>query len=158
MAAACYPGGTLDSPDTVGYDWARNTMSSLFGARALKGEPNPARYAAVPGMLLLCTSLAVIFWRYSRRCESRVERLVIEIGGIGTTVYVFIIATPMHDAMIGVALAFALPTLAAMLVVLGREGRWGLVGSELACLALTLLGRQTSTGASSSPGWRWRRK
>ena len=45
-AAARYPGGTTSSATTVGYDWTRNFISSLFAARALNGAVNPARYFA----------------------------------------------------------------------------------------------------------------
>lgn len=70
-AAIGYPGGTTDSASTVGYSWAHNFVSSLFASRALNGAANPARYIAVPAMLLLCVSLGVMFWRISREVKSR---------------------------------------------------------------------------------------
>jgi hypothetical protein len=53
VAAAHYPGGTLDSISSAGYDWKRYFISTLFAAKAINGADNPARYFAVPAMLFV---------------------------------------------------------------------------------------------------------
>ncbi|HKW49209.1 MAG TPA: hypothetical protein VJN70_17275 [Gemmatimonadaceae bacterium] len=43
LATMRYPGGTLNSADTVGYNRSQNYISSLFAPQALDGEPNRLR-------------------------------------------------------------------------------------------------------------------
>src|SRR4029077_1876491 len=87
VATTYYPGGTTDSAATVGYEWAHNFVCSLFAPIALNGAANPARYVAIPAMLVLCVSLGVLFKSISNKSTSRIQRKAIEIGGIGSAVY-----------------------------------------------------------------------
>ena len=61
LAATYYPGGSTFSASSAGYDWARNFISSLFRPEALNGAANPARYFAIPAMLILCVSVGFVF-------------------------------------------------------------------------------------------------
>lgn len=124
VAVSRYPGGTMDCAGTVGYSLAHNFISSLFAPRALNGAANPARYIAIPALLLLCLSLGVVFRQTSRKARSRVHRKVIEAGGIGSMVYIFLIATPMHDSMVSVGLLFSLVAVLATAHMLYLERRW----------------------------------
>lgn len=115
VAAHHYPGGTITSPETVGYDWSENTISALFQPYALNGQTNPARYFAITAMLVYCFSLAFMFRAISKKSASEFHRKTIEIAGIGFAVYTFLIVTPMHNLMIGIALLFFLVTAGSML-------------------------------------------
>jgi hypothetical protein len=108
VAASYYPGGTTDSVTSTGYDWAHNFISSLFAANALNGTANPARLLAIPTMLVLCVSIGTLFKNISNKSASKVQKKTIEIGGIGSMVYAFLIVTPMHNLMLNIALLFAL--------------------------------------------------
>jgi hypothetical protein len=138
VAASQYPGGTTWSGDSIGYDWTRNFISSLFAPTALNGSPNRARYIAIPAMLALSLSLAVVFKRISMRPNSKAFRRTIEIAGIGSQVYAFLVVTPMHNLMVTISLVFYLVAMLAILAVLyvGRERR--LLVAGLACLSLLL--------------------
>jgi len=46
VAISVYPGGTMFDEYTTGFDWAKNFMSNLFGARALNGAENTSRFWA----------------------------------------------------------------------------------------------------------------
>jgi hypothetical protein len=106
VAAAQYPGGTMDSATNDGYSVAQTFISSLFAARALNGAANPARFVAIPALLVLCASFAVVFHRIAIKARSQAHPKIIQIGGIGTTVYALLVATPMHDLMVSIGLAF----------------------------------------------------
>jgi hypothetical protein len=106
VAASRYPGGTTDSATTVGYSWAHNFISALFGDRALNGAPNPVRLVATVAMFVLCVSIAIVFQRLSTRFPSQRRRKTIQIAGIGTAVYSFLIVTRMHDLMVDIGLLF----------------------------------------------------
>lgn len=118
VAASFYPGGTTDAANTVGYEWAHNFISSLFAPHALNGAANPARLVAIPAMLLLCVSMAVLFKSISNKGTSAMHKQAIAIGGIGSMVYAFLVVTPMHNLMVNISLAFGLVALVATLHLL----------------------------------------
>jgi hypothetical protein len=140
VAAHCYAGGTADAASTVGFSWAHNFLCSLFRPRALNGAENPARYFAIPAIFLLCVSLGVMFKRISIRVQPRVHRKTIEIGGIGSAVYGFLVVTPIHNLMVNIGLLFSLAALLATTHALYLERRWSLFGWGAICISLALLG------------------
>ncbi len=139
VATTYYPGGTTDSAATVGYEWAHNFVCSLFAPVALNGAPNPARYVAIPAMLVLCISIGVLFKIISNKSTSRIHRKTIEIGGIGSAVYGFLVVTPMHDLMIDIVLPFALVGLLATLHLLYVLRSWRLFFMGSVGIVLLLL-------------------
>jgi hypothetical protein len=139
-AALSYPGGTTESPDTVGYSLIHNFISSLFASRALNGAANPARYIAMAAMVFLCISIGFAFQQISTTVVSRVHRKTIEIAGIGSVVYSLLIVTPMHDLMVTIGLAFNFVALLATTHWLFLQRRWRLAAWGALCIALTALG------------------
>lgn len=137
-AATYYPGGTVDAANSEGYDWARNTISALFQPNALNGAPNPARYIAVPAVLMYCLSLGFVFAHIARKAPSKFHSKTIKIAGIGTMVYAFLAVTPMHDLMVSIALFFFVVAVSTILHGLYAERHWGLFALGLACIALPL--------------------
>lgn len=138
VSAMRYPGGTAESPKSVGYSWTHNFVSALFQPRALNGAPNGARLIAVLAATVLCVALAVVFAVLSRRIGSRPHRKTIEIGGIGAAVYSLLIVTPMHDLMVSIGLLFSMATLLALAHVLYLDRRRFLFAWGLAAVALTV--------------------
>jgi hypothetical protein len=57
-------------------------------------------------MSVFCTSIGVLFRNISSKVKSRFHRKTIEIGGIGTAIYAFLVITPMHDLLVSIALLF----------------------------------------------------
>jgi hypothetical protein len=139
VATTYYPGGTTDSAATVGYEWAHNFVCSLFAPIALNGAANPARYVAIPAMLVLCVSIGVLFKSLSNKSTSKIHRKAIEIGGIGSAVYGFLVVTPMHDLMVDIVLPFALTGLLATLHLLYVMRSWRLFFVGSVCIVLLLL-------------------
>lgn len=136
LAASYYPGGTTTSATTVGYDWTRNFISSLFAPTALNGAANPARYFAIPAMLLLCLSVGFVFKRISTTTTSKPHRKTIEIGGVGSMVYAFLVVTPMHNLMVTISLLFFVVASLAVLSFLRIGREWRLLFTGLVCLVL----------------------
>jgi hypothetical protein len=139
VAATYYPGGTTDSATSVGYQWAHNFLSSLFAPIALNGAANPARYVAILAMLVLCVSIGVLFKSISNKSTSKIHRKMIEIGGIGSAVYAFLVVTPMHDLMVDIGLSFALIAQLATLHLLYVMRSWRLFFVGSVCIVLLLL-------------------
>lgn len=129
LAALRYPGG---------YDWAGQSISSLFQPLANDGTENGARPVAVASVLSFCVSVAAVFERISRRGRSRAQRKIIQVAGIGSMVYAFLVVTPMHDVLVGVALGFFLVAMLAALHLLWVERRLWMLAAGLACLSGTV--------------------
>ena len=101
-------------------------------------------------MFVLCLNMAVLFKVISGRASRRVHRKTIEIGGIGSMVYGFLVVTPMHDLLVGIALLFFLSAMVAALHWLWVEGR-----SALFWTGLVSLGLLAATAAMYYGGWLW---
>jgi hypothetical protein len=129
LSTARYPGG---------YDWAHHSISSLFQPRALNGAENPARQLVVLAVFLFCVSMGVVFKRVSRRGKSRFHKKTIEIAGIGSMVYAFLVVTPMHDLLVSIGLVFFVTAMLATLHVVYLERNYGMLFAGIVCLALSL--------------------
>lgn len=90
-------------------------------------------------MLVLCVSLAVLFKVVSRRATGRALEKTLEIGGIGSMVYAFLVVTPMHNLLVGIALLFFVPAQLAALRLAYLERRRALFWSGLLFLGLLLI-------------------
>jgi hypothetical protein len=139
IAAHFYPGGTVASAQTVGYDWANNTISALFQPNALNGETNPARYFAITAMLVYCLSLIIIFRKVSKNSISKVHQKTIQIAGIGFALYAFLIVTPMHNLMVSISLVFFLVTVISMLHNLFLQKKILLLIMGIVCVSIPLI-------------------
>ena len=124
-----YPGG---------YSWFGQSVSSLFQPVTLDGAPNPARPTAVLAVLAFCVGIGWVFHAISGGAGTRLLRKTIQVAGVGSMVYAFLVVTPMHDLMVGVALGFFVVAVLAVFYMLGRQGRTLLLLTGLLCISGTL--------------------
>lgn len=103
IATLNYPGGSQADKNAVGYSWANNYISNLFGPKALNGAHNPARFWAVGAMVFLSGGLALFFAEFSKRLPQKGAANVVKYIGAGGMVFTFLIATPLHDVMVTIA-------------------------------------------------------
>lgn len=135
-AIAHYPGGNDRDPAAAGFRFAENYVCALFQPLAINGMANASRAFAIPAMLLLCVSMACMFWAVSRRSQERATRKTIEIFGIGSMVYTFLgVNTPMHDLLVVIAAAFFGIAAIGMLRMLHATQRLMGVVVGVSCLA-----------------------
>jgi hypothetical protein len=52
---------------------------------------------AVLAVLAFCIGIGLVFNAISDRAGTRIYRKTIQIAGVGSMVYAFLVATPMHD-------------------------------------------------------------
>ena len=139
LAITNYPGGNGWDTSASGFSFTENYVSSLFQPTAINGAANSARAFAIPGMLILCTCIAFLFWSISKHLQHRVTRKVIQIFGIGSMVYTFIgVCTPMHDLLVVIAAVFFTIAVIGMLFMPHTLLRPGSKFMGLVCLALLL--------------------
>lgn len=97
IAASQYPGGSLIDKNSVGFDLTRNYFSNLFEAKAINGADNPGRIWAVIAMVFHSLAYGVFFIKMSKKIPSKTWAKILKIIGISNIVFIFLIATPLHD-------------------------------------------------------------
>ena len=131
LSATRYPGG---------YDWIHHSISALFQPTALNGEENPARKPAMLAVFIFCVSVGILFKSVSMKGKSHFHRKTIEIAGIGSMVYAFLVVTPMHNVLVSVSLLFYVTAMLAILHLLYVERHVRMFCAGMVCVALLLTG------------------
>jgi len=90
--------------NSIGFDWTKNFISNLFGAKALNGAENPSRIWAYTGMILLPFSYAIFFINMSKKLPEKNVANILKYGGAANILFMFLIVTPLHDLMLNVSI------------------------------------------------------
>jgi hypothetical protein len=126
-----------------GYDWNREYLSTL-----LRGDSVPARILAIAGMALFCACIAVIFNRLAHSSGTSTLSKIIRIAGVGSMVYAVLAATPLHDLVVTISLAFFAVAILALLRALYLKRMTAfLVTGSLCFLLLAASAASYYTGA-----------
>lgn len=129
VATVQYPGG---------YAWLQQSISSAFQPQTAGGVANTARPVAVAAVLSFCLGIGFVFHSVSRRGPTRLHRKTIQIAGVGSMVYGFLVVSPMHDVLVGVTLVFFLVAMLATFHMLWLESRLVMLLTGMACVSGTV--------------------
>jgi len=105
-ATRLYPGGTLENPRAVGFDWSHNYLTQLFRPAAVNGQANTGRPWAIAGMWLFCCGIGELFRRLARQMVSTWHGKWVRIFGTAAMAYASLTVTRMHDLMVTIATVF----------------------------------------------------
>lgn len=109
FAASRYPGGSQADLTHQGFDWVNNYWCNLMGGEAMNGEPNGAVPIAITAFVILCASLALFFYHFSKQLAiTSTWAKIIRTAGILSMSTATLIATDLHDEMTIVASVFGL--------------------------------------------------
>ena len=108
VAAALYPGGSLADPHSIGFVWTKNFFSNLFQETAINGVDNPGRGWALFAMAIHCIGDGLFFIRMSTVITEKHATRVLRVIGYGNIAFNFMIATPLHDAMVTISSTLSL--------------------------------------------------
>lgn len=108
IAAAVYPGGSLADSNSVGFVWSKNFISNLFQEQAINGADNPGRVWALIAMAVHCIGDGLFFIRMSTVITKKHASWVLRAIGYGNIAFNFMIATPLHDAMVTISSTLSL--------------------------------------------------
>jgi len=97
LATLAYPGGSLFNKNSIGFNWSENFISNLFATKAINGADNPARIWAMLGMAFQSVGYGIFFINMSGKISSRLWAKILQFIGIINIVFIFLIATPLHD-------------------------------------------------------------
>jgi hypothetical protein len=87
---------------------------------------------------MFCVSMAVVFKSVSRRGRSRFHRKTIQVAGMGSMAYAFLVVTLMHNVLVGVALLFFVTPMLATLHTLDVERHLGMFRAGIVSLAVAV--------------------
>jgi len=91
--------------NSVGFDWSKNFISNLFGAKALNGAENPSRFWAYSGIILLPFSYAIFFFNMSKKISEKNAAYILKYGSVVNILFTFLIVTPLHDLMLNISIS-----------------------------------------------------
>ena len=105
IAILIYPGGSMFDKNSIGFNWSKNFISNLFGAKALNGDENPSRIWAYIGMILLPLSYAIFFNNLAKKIPEKNAANILKYGGAANILCMFLIVTPLHDLMLNISIS-----------------------------------------------------
>lgn len=112
VATLLYPGGSQANPQSIGFSWLHNYWCNLFNVEAINGQLNPARPVALLAMLILCVSLAMLWYILPNLFAfNRISSKIIQGTGLLSMLLAGLIFTPYHDLFINLAGLLGLITL-----------------------------------------------
>ena len=97
IATLVYPGGSLLDKDSIGFYWSKNFISNLFATKAINGSENPGWIWALIGMAFHSVGYGIFFINMSKKIPSRQWANILKFIGIANIIFIFLIATPLHD-------------------------------------------------------------
>lgn len=97
IATLVYPGGSLLDKNSIGFDWSKNFLSNLFATKAINGSENSGLVWALIGMAFHSVGYGIFFINMSRKIPSRQWANILKFIGATNILFIFLIATPLHD-------------------------------------------------------------
>jgi len=97
IASLVYPGGSLLDKNSIGFDWSKNFISNLFATKAINGSENPGWIWALVGMAFHSVGYGIFFINMSKKIPSRQWANILRFIGAANVLFIFLIATPLHD-------------------------------------------------------------
>ena len=97
IATLIYPGGSLLDKNSIGFSWSKNFLSNLFETKAINGSENPGWIWALIGMAFHSVGYGLFFIHMSKKIPSRPWAKILKFIGAFNILFIFLIATPLHD-------------------------------------------------------------
>jgi hypothetical protein len=97
IATLAYPGGSPIDKNSIGFDWSKNFLSNLFATKAINGAENPGWIWALVGMAFHSVGYGLFFINMSKKISSKRWANILKTIGAANMVFIFLIATPLHD-------------------------------------------------------------
>ena len=139
-ASFLYPGGSQADLQSVGFSWQHNYWCNLMNIEAMNGTANVARPYAIIAMVILCLSLALFFFLFSKTLvKSIFWQKTISLSGflsMGTALFMF---TDYHDVATIIASIFGVFAVLGVIKTVYSSNTNYFKISGLCCIALLVL-------------------
>ncbi|WP_190811001.1 hypothetical protein [Flagellimonas sp. S3867] len=140
VAAMHYPGGSWANPAQIGFSYWNNYLCDLLDTYTILGVLNPARIYARVALLILCTSLMLLWYNlpklfYHNNSNTNIMRSL-GIISLGVTL---LLGSESHDIIIRIAGVFGVVALILLFVNFFRAKYHALFGLGIYCLLIFFL-------------------
>lgn len=97
IATLAYPGGSTLDKNSIGFHWSKNFLSNLFATTAINGAENRGWIWALIGMAFNSVGYGIFFIHMSAKIPSKPWANMLKFIGAANILFIFLIATPLHD-------------------------------------------------------------
>lgn len=140
IAAMLYPGGSWANPEQIGFSFWNNYLCDLLDTYTISGVLNPARIYARVALLILCTSLMLLWYNLPRLFSYKSYTLkIIQWTGITSLGVTLLLGSESHDIITRIAGFIGVIALILLFVNLYRENYYVHFGLGLFCLVIFFL-------------------
>ena len=117
-----YPGGSRTNIDSKGFDWVNNYWCTLFVARAINGQSNPARPFSIVGMIILWASLLLFFFMFANvYSTNHIWKQIIKFTASISIFLASFLFTNLHDFVTTAASIIGLDTIIGIKLGIARS-------------------------------------
>ncbi len=139
IAAHFYPGGSHSSPNAVGFSFWNNYLCDLLDTYAVNGMDNPAQLYSRIALLVLCSSLILLWYHLPKLFRSKSRNLTLmRFTGIAALVITLFMGVGNHDIVVRIAGVFGCIALISVFVELFRNRFYTLFAFGIFCLFIFL--------------------
>jgi len=140
LAARQYPGGSQADANAQGFDWVHNYWCDLLGEEATNGAKNLARPYGITAMGILGIGLTIFCYQFPNHYPvSPFWNMAIPITGGIAMFLTFLLFTPLHNMMIGLASIAGLVTLIGIFTAFYQHQTSILIGVGIFCAVLMVV-------------------
>lgn len=139
-SSTLYPGGSKFDFSLEGFSWAHNYWCDILDVYARNGEYNPARPFGILANIVLCGSVAYLFFDYGKRfMHNAFWKKIVQYCGVFSMILSCLIFTPLHNSIIISASLFGVLALTGLLLDIFFQGHFILkIGGALAIILVIL--------------------
>ena len=134
IATTYYPGGEQFNKSSIGFSWTKNYLSNLFNQQAVNGANNPGRPWVIAGVFFLALSIALFFYRFSKKVPVKSASNIIKYVGVSAMLVAVFAVTSYHDIVITIAGTGALLSMFYITVFIFKSKLVGFKIFSVVCL------------------------
>lgn len=140
LAAFSYPGGSWAMPLQNGFSFWNNYLCDLLDTYAINGDINYARHLARSSLLVLCTSL-MLLWYFLPLLfvKASPNKIFMQITGLSALLITLFLSSGKHDVILRIAGILAVLAFLSCFVELYKSGMYSLLLLGLLCLVVFLV-------------------
>ena len=140
IAAKHYPGGSWADPGQTGFSFWNNYLCDLLDTHTVTGVLNPARVYARIALLVLCTSLMLLWHGLPKLFKHQNHNLkIMQWAGVLSFGVTLLLGSESHDTITRIAGFIGVIALILLFVNFYRVRYYALLGFGLFCLTIFFL-------------------
>lgn len=122
FTAIQFPGGSYTENCTLGYSWSHNYLCDIIAIESYNGEWNHCYRIGLAAMICLCWGISMFFFFFPEWLNVKgIWKFIIKWMGLVSMICAMLIFSELHNIMIAISSALALPALFGVFITLYRQ-------------------------------------